>query len=163
MKKFGKIVLGVVGVAAFFGIVSACNSSGGDTTIPASQDAAQAPELAAPVLGDTVDRSGLLLTVRDLREGDDTFGENRCVTVVYENNTDTDATFNTFDWTMQDTEGVKVTTGIFGSENVLGSGSLAPGGRKEGDVCFDTQGSGTPESVLYTGDLFGDDISWSVE
>ena len=42
----------------------------------------------------------------------------------------------------------------------LGQGNLRPGGKKSGQVCFDKQGGGTPEQIIYQGGLFGEPVVW---
>ncbi len=174
-RKSRKWPLVLGGLLGFVVLVGACNASGDSSTDAAAPVAAPAasaaPEPPAPevpsvlAVGDTADVEGLLLTVNSIQDGDDVLGPTSCITVSYENTSpDEEASFNTFDWELRDTEGVEVTSGFTGSDDILGSGNLRPGGRKSGDVCFDSQGSGTPESVVYTGSLFGgrEDLLWAV-
>lgn len=156
------VLIGTIGNAVNGDDEPAPAASSSTPAVP-GEPAAPAPEAAPLRVGDTVDVEGLQLTVADLRDGDDTFGETSCVTVTYLNNSDDEQSFNTFDWELRDTQGVEVTSGFFGSDNALGSGNLRPGGTKAGDVCFDFQGGGAPESVVYTGSLFGgrEDIVWA--
>lgn len=154
------------GLAGALVVVAACNANGPQEGVQTGAAPAAPPPVApiAYAIGQAADVDGLVLTVADLRDGDSTLGETTCVTVTYENTTNVEQSFNTFDWQLRDTDGVEVTTGFTGSRDILGSGNLRPGGRKSGDVCFDDQGAGEPESVVYRGNVFAgnDDLVWRV-
>ncbi|MDR3151914.1 MAG: DUF4352 domain-containing protein [Bifidobacteriaceae bacterium] len=60
------------------------------------------------------------------------------VVVYIENKSDNKITYNTFDWSLQDSEGdiKNVDAMTYGVDNGLGSGELAKGGKKTGAMIF---------------------------
>ena len=58
-------------------------------------------------------------------------------------------------------ERVQVNTGFLGGDaaKTLSAGTVIPGGKKTGMVCFD-KGAGDPQEVSYTGSLFGSPSTW---
>ncbi|WP_297662227.1 DUF4352 domain-containing protein [Pseudonocardia sp.] len=112
--------------------------------------------------GETVVKDGLSLTSSAVKAGDSTYGKSLCTAVHYSNGTTATVSFNAFDWKMQDPDGTILSTTFGGSQKMLDSGELEPGGNVSGDVCFDNK-SGTPGQhiVLYQGSIFsGDRIAW---
>ena len=125
---------------------------GGTTAAPGggtAQDAAGPPAFPGATAQDVVaeagaavDVDGLTVTATTLTAGDDTLGETLCTTATYRNGTASAATFTLFDWKLQDPNGAILNTGIVGSDNVLRTGEIAPGGSASGDVCFDAPQGG---------------------
>lgn len=66
-----------------------------------------------------------------------------CTQVTIQNNSDKQARFNTlFDWKLQDPAGTARDASVFGADDFLSAGEIAPGGTARGDVCFKSpQGS----------------------
>lgn len=93
--------------------------------------------------GAAVDADGLTVTATVLTPGDDTLGETLCTTATYNNGTDAAAKFSLIDWKLQDPNGTILNTGFAGSNNLLSTGAIAPGGNASGDVCF-TAPQGNP-------------------
>jgi hypothetical protein len=86
-----------------------------------------------------------------------------CTTVTYVNGGKDSASFNTFDWKLQDPQGASRDATFGGSDKTLNSGDLAPGGTVSGDVCFDdaTGASGTYK-VIYSASFWNDTkATWS--
>jgi len=82
-------------------------------------------------LGDiTVNSSALF-------EGDATLGPTLCTTVSVANGSSDTADFSLIDWKLQSPGGTILNTGFSGSDNLINTGQLAPGGSTTGDVCFD--------------------------
>lgn len=112
-------------------------------------------------IGAVANLDGLEVSATTPIKGDGTLKETYCTTVTYVNGSGEDQSFNTFDWTLRDTEKVIVSSGFLGTDNHLGSGNIASGGRKTGDVCFDKQGAGTPAAVIYQR-AFGQQVTFEV-
>ncbi|MBN9735768.1 MULTISPECIES: DUF4190 domain-containing protein [unclassified Pseudonocardia] len=119
------------------------------------------PTSGAP--GDTLTtRDGLELTTTPLRDRSDFMGPVRCTDVTYRNTGSGTASFNIWDWQLQDPDGVIRRISI-GSDNDLSSGQLAPGGTVSGQVCFDAKADATGTwTVIYEGGLFSsEDLTWA--
>jgi len=124
-------------------------------------DAEAANQFPGATADDVVAGAGETLTVNDvdvtataIAPQSNTLGSFLCSTVTYVNNGADQATFNTFDWKLQDPAGAARTVGLFG-DNDLQSGDLAPGGTVSGDVCFEGTGEPGQYILLYEGSLFG--------
>ncbi len=140
-------------------IVASTSGGGGGGTAPAAGgNAAQDPNAppafpgatpndVAVQAGETVDANGVSVMATPLTEGDSTLGETLCTTVTYNNGGDSAASFSLIDWKLQDPNGTILNTGFAGSNNLLSTGEIAPGGNASGDVCFDAP-QGNP-SGLY--------------
>ncbi|ROP39853.1 hypothetical protein EDD40_5255 [Saccharothrix texasensis] len=115
--------------------------------------------------GETVDAEGLRITTTGLVDGDDTLGPTLCTAVTYDNQSGRPAPFNGgFDWKSQSPNGAILSNTFTGSDNLLRSGELAPGGKMTADVCFDA-GQGKPPGqyvvLLDPTSRFGSDrIAW---
>ncbi|MFE7416404.1 DUF4352 domain-containing protein [Rhodococcus sp. NPDC057529] len=87
-----------------------------------------------------------------------------CTTITINNAGNTSASFNTFDWKLQDPAGAIRNSSFTGTENQLNSGEVAPGGTASGDVCFDNpQGSPPGQYVVLNDPSFvfsSDRIGW---
>ncbi|MEV8436928.1 DUF4352 domain-containing protein [Actinosynnema sp. NPDC051121] len=115
--------------------------------------------------GDTVDADGLRVTTTSLVAGDATLGPTLCTTVTYDNQSGRPATFNGgFDWKLQSPNGAILANTPIGSDNLLKSGELAPGGKMTADVCFDAkQGNSAGQFVVLLDPTFrfsSDRIAW---
>jgi hypothetical protein len=74
-------------------------------------------------------QDGVQITTTPLVAGDDSLGETLCTTATYNNGTDAPAMFSLIDWKLQDPNGTILNTGFTGSNNLLSTGEIAPGGR----------------------------------
>ena len=115
--------------------------------------------------GDTVDADGLRITTTSLVPGDDRLGSTLCTTVTYDNQSGGPTTFNGgFDWKLQSPNGAILSNTFTGSDNLLRSGELAPGGNMTADVCFDIrQGNSGGQYVVLLDPSFrfsSDRIAW---
>jgi hypothetical protein len=112
--------------------------------------------------GEVVNKDGVSLTSSAVKRGESTFGKSLCTRVKYSNGTNAAVSFNEFDWKLQGPNGAILSPAIGGSQNLLNSGDLAPGGSVSGDVCFDEKsGAQGQYVVLYQGSIFsGDRIAW---
>lgn len=122
------------------------------------------PDDVVAQAGEAVDADGLVTTTAPLESGDASLGETLCTTVTYENGTDAPAMFSLIDWRLQDPNGAILMTGFTGSDNLLSSGQIAPGGNTTGNVCFDApQGSPPGQYVVLLDPSFsfsGERIAW---
>lgn len=133
---------------------------------PAEEEAAPTEEEAAPAFpgvqdSDVVGQAGEDLTLGDLTvsstaliEGDATFGPTLCTTAVLNNGSSDTIDFNLFDWKLQSPAGTILNSGIGGSENIINSGQLAPGGTTTGDICFDADTAETGQYVVLYEPVF---------
>ncbi len=87
--------------------------------------------------GQTITLDDVAITSSALVEGDSTFGPTLCTNVTIVNNGQDSQSFNPFDYKLQDPAGASRDTTLGGSDTLLNSGDLAPGGTVTGDVCFD--------------------------
>lgn len=115
--------------------------------------------------GQTVDADGVRITTTQITRGDSTLGETLCTTVTYDNQSDQPSTFNGgFDWKLQSPNGAILSNTPMGSDNLLQSGELAPGGKMTADVCFDArQGNPAGQYVVLLDPTFrfsSDRIAW---
>lgn len=185
--KFGLIALGVLIVLV---IIIAATSGGGDDSASVSSgsessesnggDTAPGDSTGDGVqfmgksdkdtganAGDTITKKDIAITTTPLELAPSNgFSEAQvCTTVTIQNNGDSQESFNTFDWTMQDPNGTSRNSSFMSSDNVpsLSSGEIAPGGQTSGAVCFDGDPSALPGEyvVLYTGNIFTSDrLGW---
>lgn len=127
---------------------------------------AEAPADAAPAFpgaqdSDVVGQAGEDLTLGDLTvsssalvEGDATFGPTLCTTAVLNNGSSDTIDFNLFDWKLQSPAGTILNSGLGGSDNIINSGQLAPGGTTTGDICFDADTTETGQYVVLYEPIF---------
>jgi hypothetical protein len=100
--------------------------------------------------GQTITVDEVAITSGALAEGDSTFGPTLCTNVTIVNNGDDAQSFNPFDYKLQDPAGASRDTTLGGSETLLNSGELAPGGTVTGDVCFDNPtGAAGQYALIY--------------
>ncbi|BCN52125.1 DUF4352 domain-containing protein [Prescottella equi] len=88
--------------------------------------------------GATVDKKGLQITSSPLAAVEQKYGSPLlCTMVTVVNNTGKQQDFSGYlDWKLQDPNGVAKDPTFAMDQNMLESGELAPGGRAEGNVCF---------------------------
>jgi Domain of unknown function (DUF4352) len=138
------IVLGFISMKMFFDIVGNIGgSSSPPSAVSGAPDGGTAPGAAVPAggeftAGQTADRDGLQITVSPLKKVKPQYGSAMlCSQVSYVNNSGEEQNYNGgFDWKLQDPNSNIVNT-TFGGDNALSAGSLAPGGKVAGNVCFD--------------------------
>ena len=135
-------------------------STGGAAAAPAADKAKT--DVAA---GETVTMDDVQVTSTPLMPVKPQYSSSSylCTTVTYVNGGKDSASFNTFDWKLQDPQGASRDATFGGSDKTLNSGDLAPGGTASGDVCFDdaTGASGTYK-VIYSASFWNDTkATWS--
>jgi hypothetical protein len=121
------------------------------TSTETSTTAADAFPGAQPsdVVGDagaTLTLGQVEVTSTGISEGDATLGSTLCSTATVVNNSDETIQFSSMDWKLQAPSGTILNAGFAGSDNILNTGEIAPGGTSTGDVCFDAQ---TTEAGQY--------------
>jgi hypothetical protein len=100
--------------------------------------------------GQTITVDEVAITSGPLAEGDAMFGPTLCTNVTIVNNGDDSQSFNPFDYKLQDPAGASRDTTLGGSDTLLNSGELAPGGTVTGDVCFDNAtGAAGQYALIY--------------
>lgn len=74
------------------------------------------------------------------------------VQVTIENNSSSEAMYNTFDWKLQDSKGVikDVATVAYGVDGALNSGQLAPKGKVAGFLVFEVPAGDTGMTLRYS-------------
>lgn len=144
---------------------------------PAQASPAQAsPAEAAPPAfpgaksSDVVGKGGSALKIGDatvtstpLVNGDAALGPTLCTSVSLQNASKDTLSFNIFDWKLQSPTGTILTSGLSGSDNMLSTGEIAPGGTAKGDVCFDNKQTAPGQYVvLYqpTFSFFSNRAAW---
>ncbi|WP_437426215.1 DUF4352 domain-containing protein [Williamsia muralis] len=171
------ILLGVF-VLLFGGCVAALAglSSNDEATVTSGGSAGSKPAESGLTFpgkqsGDTAANAGDAVTLEDVTTtttplfDTSTFGSNYlCTTVTIRNAGKDQASFNVFDWKLQDPNGAIRNSSFVGSETPLNSGQVAPGGTASGDVCFDNPPGSPPGQyvVLYdvTFIFTADRIGW---
>jgi hypothetical protein len=152
-KPIYKRVWFILLVAIVLIIIIMKATSGGDATVSgsgdSSSDSSAAP--AGPTFqgqtdkdtsaepGQTITLDDVAITSAPLVDGDSTLGATLCSNVTIVNNGKDSQSFNPFDYKLQDPAGASRDVTLGGSENLLNSGDLAPGGTVTGDVCFDNK------------------------
>lgn len=160
------VILVVIIIAAVSG------GGGGDSSTSTGGSASNDGGAAAPAkaktdvaAGETVPMDGVQVTSTPLTPVKPQYSNSTylCTTVTYLNSGKKSASFNTFDWKLQDPQGASRDATFGGSDKTLKSGDLAPGGTASGDVCFDdaTGASGT-YTVIYSASFWNDTkATWS--
>lgn len=132
------------------------------TTAPASDDAAGDSQAAAAGNSITL-KNGLVLTVDGVVTGLQSY-EGKSITqvsVTYQNNGNSQASFNPYDWKAEDAQGAQRSQAFYtDGENELNSGTLAAGGSVSGNLYFE----GDVVKVLYENAFIGrgSDVSWNI-
>lgn len=80
------------------------------------------------------------------------------VQVTIENNSANEASYNTFDWKLQDSKGVikDVASIAYGVDGALNSGELAPGGKVTGFLVFEVAAGDTGLTLRYNPSFWSD-------
>lgn len=179
MKKTLKIMVVCASVLMLAGILVGCSSdtdsatvTDGATTDATKSDtgfsvdgkAADANALQNLKVGQIVTKDGVSVAVTGIADGGKNYEDKPVlrVEVVYTNQGKETATFNSFDWSMQDTNGARGDVEITDATDTLESGELAPGGSKSGALYFLKKDAA---KVVYTSNMFDDEedkIMWSV-
>lgn len=148
---------------AFSGSSIAPESSEQQASAPASKnDTAQSESTST---GNAVTlKNGLVLSVDNVVTGLVNYDGSPItqVSVTYQNNGDSQASFNPYDWKGEDAQGAQRSTTYYSDgENNLTSGTIAAGGTVSGNLYFE----GEISKVLYENAFFGrgSDVSWAVE
>lgn len=131
------------------------------TTAPAG-DAADSSQTAAAGNSITL-KNGLVLTVDGVVTGLQSYGGTPItqVSVTYQNNGNSQASFNPYDWKAEDAQGAQRSQAFYADgENELHSGTLAAGGTVSGNLYFE----GDVVKVLYENAFIGrgSDVSWDI-
>jgi hypothetical protein len=154
MKVVKRIVIGGIVIVVAFIMLVAC-VGGSSTPTPESVDD-RPPTVAVDsdeptAFGESWNDDGLVLTVSQPTETAAFGMSGYCFKVAYANGTDEPVSFNTFDWKMTNSDGVVLTPTFIGADpnESLGSGDLAPNGKRAGTVCYEDKGSATPVALTY--------------
>lgn len=138
-----------------------------EPTITESQPPAFPGAQASDVIGqagETLTLGDIAVTSTPLIAGDATFGGSTlCTTATVQNNSDETIDFSTFEWKLQAPSGTINNTTFTGSQNLLSTGQVAPGGTATGDICFDNEPAESGEFiVLYEPifSFFSDRAAW---
>lgn len=133
------------------------------TTEPAAFPGAEESDVVGQA-GESLVLGDIAVTSTPLVAGDSTFGASTlCTTATVQNNSNETIDFSTIDWKLQAPSGTINNTSFTGSNNLLPTGQVAPGGTATGDVCFEND---PPQSgqyvVLYEPvfDFFSDRGAW---
>ena len=116
-------------------------------------------------IGDTINREGAEITVTDVTRNfdpNDEFSEpgkdKEFVKVIVDikNNSDKHISYNTFDWSLEDSNGsIEDSTSAFVIlDDDLGSGDLAVGGEKKGSMVFEAPKDDAGLILHYTDNIF---------
>lgn len=132
------------------------------TTALASDDAAESGQAAAAGNSITL-KNGLVLTVDGVVTGLQSYDGTPItqVSVTYQNNGNSQASFNPYDWKAEDAQGAQRSQAFCtDGENELDSGTLAAGGTVSGNLYFE----GDVVKVLYENAFTGrgSDVSWNI-
>lgn len=131
------------------------------STAPAG-DAADSSQTAAAGNSITL-KNGLVLTVDGVVTGLQNYDGSPLtqVSVTYQNNGNSQASFNPYDWKAEDAQGAQRSQAFYtDGENELHSGTLAAGGTVSGNLYFE----GDVVKVLYENAFIGrgSDVSWDI-
>ena len=132
------------------------------TTAPASDEAAENSQAAAAGNSITL-KNGLVLTVDGVVTGLQNYDGKPItqVSVTYQNNGNSQASFNPYDWKAEDGQGAQRSQAFYtDGDNELHSGTLAAGGTVSGNLYFE----GDVVKVLYENAFIGrgSDVSWDI-
>ena len=131
------------------------------STAPAD-DAADSSQAAATGNSITL-KNGLVLTVDGVVTGLQNYDGTPItqVSVTYQNNGNSQASFNPYDWKAEDAQGAQRSQAFYtDGDNELHSGTLAAGGTVSGNLYFE----GDVVKVLYENAFIGrgSDVSWDI-
>lgn len=130
------------------GAIASSSQNNNGTKVGETSPSSQANEQTVFKAGDTIAFDGKEVTVseaeRHWNSGNQfiTAGSGKeyvKVEITIKNNSDSEISYNTFDWELQDSSGdiQNVTAATFGVDGALGSGNLASGGTKSGFLVFE--------------------------
>lgn len=114
--------------------------------------------------GETADIEGLQISVSVPKQVRDSGQSYICSDVNYVNNSNKERSFNGgFDWKMQDPDDViaLVTTRFGGIDKSLKSGSLAPGGKVAGEVCFNAPSKKGSIKIINKETWGNTEVTWA--
>ncbi|MBD9214090.1 MAG: DUF4352 domain-containing protein [Senegalimassilia anaerobia] len=108
-------------------------------------------------------KNGLVLTVDGVVTGLQSYDGKPItqVSVTYQNNGNSQASFNPYDWKAEDAQGAQRSQAFYtDGDNELHSGTLAAGGTVSGNLYFE----GDVVKVLYENAFIGrgSDVSWDI-
>ncbi|MBP3043715.1 DUF4352 domain-containing protein [Arthrobacter jiangjiafuii] len=144
----------------------------GESAAPAEAAPAEdaAPAFPGAEKSDVIGQAGEALVLGDITvtstpmiDGDATLGATLCTNTTVQNASDKTIDFNSFDWKLQSPSGTIINATFMGSDNLLSSGQVAPGGTATGDTCFENKtGEAGQYVVLYEPILafFSDRGAW---
>ena len=180
MKKGIKIVLALAVLGTIFALAMAC--SGGETKVSsgsaAGDSSTSAEESGMKVdgkdqtdfknlkVGQTASKNGLSVSVDKISDGGRNYEGKKLikVKVSYKNNGDNTASFNPFDWSVQDKAGARTDSELTSEGEELSSGELSPGGTKTGNVYFIKKNA---DKIVYTGNFLFDGeedlVMWNIK
>lgn len=132
------------------------------TTAPASDEATDNSQTTAAGNSITL-KNGLVLTVDGVVTGLQSYDGKPItqVSVTYQNNGNSQASFNPYDWKAEDAQGAQRSQVFYtDGDNELHSGTLAAGGTVSGNLYFE----GDVVKVLYENAFIGrgSDVSWDI-
>ncbi len=108
--------------------------------------------------GDEVQLSDWTTTAGALKSRTDPgFGKQLCAPVTMLNRDESSQDYNSFSWQLQSPSGDTKDLAISESNNAFGNGTLAPGGKKTGTLCWDNPGESGTYVVLWQPDQFSSD------
>jgi hypothetical protein len=147
--RWGKLGIVVLAVVCLLGalILAGCDavpsksgtaSSGGSTTGTSTEAAPATDKPLSLKIGETATYDTLKVTVVSAGKGPKDYAGKATykVTVKYENSGTEAASFNEFDWKLEDADGARSQDTALISAKSLGSGDIAPGGSKSGSIYF---------------------------
>jgi len=168
--KKGLAIAGLVIAICSFGVGAANNKS--DTATNNNGDTQTAQTTNAPIktskpavkdvyaLGETATLNGATITVTNVKKSNGTTydkpksgNEYVIVTVQIQNDSNSNISYNVYDYKLQDSNGNIVTQAIttVNSDTSLSSGELAPNGTKSGSIAFEAPKGDNYLTLIYQG------------
>jgi len=166
-------ILSVIGIIIIIGIVSASSNSGNQTATKINSTGTTTKEQTTFKVGDVISFDSKKLTVvsatRNWDSGNQYItpqsgNEFVKVQVTIENNSSSQISYNTFDWKMQDSQGVikDISSNTYIADGNLGSGNLASNGKVSGLLIFEVP-SGDKGLVLQYNPSFWSDKKLEIQ
>jgi len=161
LTGFGIFILFIIGVSALGGADDTSTKVGSDDSSSAEE------EKTVYKVGDTITFDGKEVTVSDIERkwnsgnefvAPETDNEFVRAKVTIKNNSDSEAPYNTFDWKIQNSDGVikDISTAQFSADGALDSGELAPGGKVSGFLIFETPDADSDLTIRYEPSFWSD-------
>lgn len=159
-SKKAKALLILVGLAGF--ILTACNGTSGTKQSTESEkvDGDESSDQETYAIGDKIKLGDYVIKVEGMEDPYNESNEflqpdagNRYVTVevLYENPTDDkNIDYNSWDWTLFDSDGYNYDPSFVGKDPDLSSGTLNPGGTVRGWVTFEVRSESTNFKIQFT-------------